>query len=709
MMIQYACVYLLLAAGSLQPETARRDWNFETEIVPVLTKAGCNAGACHGAAAGRGNFHLSLFGSDPAADYEAIVQAFEGRRVNRLDPQKSLILRKPLAELDHGGGMVLEPSGPEADRMLAWIQAGAPRGNPRRMTSLRVTPLFHLCDSPTEEVPISVRARFDDGEEVDVTPWAAFAPADLSAVSVDGSGVAKLQRRGQHVVIVRYLDRVVPVQLALPFNESPVDLSGESQDNDIDGWILDKLAEMRIPVSPPASESEWIRRATLDLTGRLPTPQQIESFLLESSANRRGHYVDQLLNSDAFTDYWTWRMARLLRMHSLPNERAAFEAYLAWLRQIFAGDEGLDSAARQLLTATGDSHATGPANFSRMVMDARQQAELVGDFFAGIRIGCANCHNHPNDRWTQEDYHGMAAVFARVDRSRNVRLAERGEVTNPRTGTPATPRIPGLSDLPPDGDHRAEITEWLLSEPHQYFARATVNRLWAAMFGRGLVSPTDDLRETNPPTHPELLASLVDQFVAEGYRIRPILRRIALSRTYARSSQVLPGNAWDDRFYSRAYSRPLEPEVLIDAISVVTGVANEFPDHGVDRAIRVIDASLPAGSLDALGRCRWPAVCGRTAEAGMGLSSQLHLLNGEVINQKIDDRQGRLQRMIEAGDSSTQIVAEFFLRGFARQPRPDELARWEIELADEDTAERRRKLEDFVWSLLNSREFRENR
>jgi Protein of unknown function (DUF1549)/Protein of unknown function (DUF1553) len=679
--------------------------HFDTEIIPLITKAGCNSGACHGAAAGRGGFHLSLLGADPASDYEAMVLALEGRRINTVNPERSLLFAKPTGQLEHGGDTVIEENSPAAVRLLNWIRGGAARGAHRKLTSLEVEPRRLLCEELPASVPIKVVARFDAGPEEDVTAWTMFSPTDPAAVQIDELYRAQIHRRGQHVVIARFLNQVVPLQFNVPLSDSQVDLRAEARASYIDEHILRTLTELRLPVSPPVSDATWLRRVSIDLTGRLPEPSMVESFQADGNRSR---LLDTLLNSDAFTDYWTLRFAKLLRLHSLPREQEGLRAYADWLRSEIACDAPLDAMAHELLTATGDSHTVGPANFGRMVGDARAQAELVGQFFLGMRLGCANCHNHPLDRWTQDDYHGLAAVFAKVDRSRQVALTARGAVTNLRTNEPAVPRIPGSHDLPEDGDHRAAVVHWVTSRDKDYFARATVNRLWKAMFGRGLVEPTDDLRDTNPATHPELLTELAEDFAHNGYRIRHTLKLIASSHTYARSGELVAGTELDDRFYAHTYRRALEPEVLVDAISDITGVTLQFEGQNESRAVKLIDPVVSAPALDVLGRCNRVGGCEENSPAAVGLPAQLHLLNGDLINSRLSSQQGRLRQLINAGKTNEAIVAEFYLRGLTRRPTADELVRWQGRLAADDPAERTRKLEDFVWSMLNSQQFREN-
>jgi hypothetical protein len=700
----------LMAADPLSVTAPPCPIDFDTEIIPVLTKAGCNAGACHGAAAGRGGLHLSLWGADAAADYEALVHAFEGRRVNTLRPAASLMIAKPTGYLDHGGGQVLDEDSPGAQRLLDWIRSGAPPGGSRKLERLEISPLSHVSPSLSAEVQLRAVATFDDGRREDVTQWTVFTPSDPSAVQVDAErGVARILRRGQQVLIARFLERVVALQWMVPLSDQPVDHSRLPRRNFIDEQILATLATLNLSVSPPADDAAFLRRVSLDLTGRLPAPQTVDAFLRDPSENKREALVDSLLADEALVDYWTLFLARLLRVHSLPNEQEGMQAYVQWLREQVAEQTPLDKLARDLLTATGDSHAVGPANFGRMVPDARAQAELVGQFFLGMRMGCANCHNHPLDRWTQDDYHGLAAVFARLDRGRHVRLLARGAVTNLRTNEPAVPRIPGERYLPEGGDPRQAVADWLTSGDNLYFARAMVNRLWRAMFGRGLVEPADDLRQTNPPTHPELLDRLAQDFVQSGFSLRHTLRQIATSSTYARSDRTLSGNATDDRFYSHALPRPLAPEVLVDAIADVTGVAETFAGqpHGT-RAVQIVDPLAPAPALDILGRCTRITGCEESGADGGGLPAQLHLVNGELINRKLADSSGRLQQRIGEGQANEQIVDEFYVRAFSRHASAAELARWGERLATDDPHERQRRLEDFVWSLLTSRQFREN-
>jgi hypothetical protein len=523
---------------------------------------------------------------------------------------------------------------------------------------------------------------------------------------------AEVRHRGQHVVIARFLNQMIPIQLLVPISDQVVDLSSRSRNNFIDDQVVNLLTKLNIPASAQATDAEWLRRVTLDLTGRLPDPTEATAFLNDSTTDKRERVVDALLQTVGYGDLWTLRLSHLLRLHSLPNEPQLVSAGSAWLKQQLMNDVGWDSIAGDVLTAIGDSQDTGPAGFSRMARDARDHAELAASAFMGVKLGCANCHNHPLDRWTQDDYHGFAAIFARLDRGQNVRILSRGAVTNLRTGEPAIPRIPGVRFLDQhelSGDYRMAAATWLTKDDPQLFAKAIVNRFWHAMFGRGLVEPVDDLRDTNPAIHPELLNQLADDFIIHNFSLKQMLKQMALSQTYSASRDTLPGNEQDDRFYSHAFHRPLLPEVFFDAIAEVTDVHSDIPGQlAASRAVTLVDPLTPFPAVDVLGRCTKADDCGEATANTTTLTAQLHLLNGDLLNSRIAHPDGRLQRLIADGRSDSEIVTEFYRAAWTVPPTDEQLARWLQQLQSDDPRERQQRLEDFVWSLLSSHEFQSN-
>ena len=555
---------------------------------------------------------------------------------------------------------------------------------------------------------MKAEAHFSDGSTVDVTRWTVFTPEDTSAVEIDSQTAnAKLLRRGRQIVVARYLDRVIPIELIVPLSDQTVDFSKEPRRNFIDEHILNVLSTLRLPVSPPGDDATILRRITLDLTGRLPTISETRSFQKNQHPDKRTQLIDQLLASDEFNEYWTLQLAKLFRIRSQPNDTTGAETYHNWLKAQIAKRTPYDRIAREMLTATGDSHEIGPANFYRTVGGPREQAEFASELFMANRLRCANCHNHPLDRWTQDDYHGLAAIFARIERGRVIERANSGEVIHPRTGDPAVPRIPGEYFLEAKDDGRVAFADWLTNRDNPYFAKAIVNRLWKSMMGRGLVEPTDDLRATNPATHPALLDQLALDFVERGYDLRHTLRLIAQSAVYSRSSSTLSANSNDDRYYSHALSRPLAAEVLADAIADVTGVADQYADQPLGtRAVSLIDPKTESETLDILGRCSREESCESGDAATGGLSRTLHLFNGPLLNRRVSDPEGRLAKLVIDATSPEIIIEEFYLRALNRQPSPKEQQFWNQHLSDvQDMKEQQKLLEDFVWSLLTCQEF----
>ena len=687
--------------------------DFENDLIPVFTKFGCNAGACHGAAAGRGEFNLSLFGGNPQADYKAIVRQFGGRRINLMHPEESLVVLKPTAQTKHGGGQVLDETGEGAQLLLSWIRQGARYETLHHLDRVDISPQKHVIADLRDPIQLRATAHFSDGTTEDVTRWTVFTPEDTSAIEIDAStAIVKVHRRGRHIILARYLTEVVPIEFIAPLNEEPISsethTSSKSADVGIDGEILELLSTLRLPVSPAADNATFLRRITLDLTGRLPAPDTVAAFLADPDTQKRETLVDTLLASDAFNEYWTLHLAKLLRIRSQDDEAQGALVYHQWLAEQVRDGVGYDQIARSVVLATGDSHEIGPANFYRTVDGPREQTEFMSELFMGARLRCANCHNHPLDKWTQDDYHGLAAIFAKIEADQVVKLKTSGEVIHPATREKAIPRIPGDRFLPTDvADGRVELVDWLTGPDNPYFAKAIVNRLWKAMMGRGLVEPVDDFRATNPATHPELLTELANDFVAYGYDLRRTLKRIALSETYARSADALPQNATDDRFYSHALQKPLEPEVLADAISDVLGVPDAYGNEPEGtRAISLFDPNTESDALDILGRCARETSCETSTGVIGGLQRKLHLFNGDLLNARIGVPDSRLDGLISIGKSPMEIVNTFYLAALSRYPTDTEQQFWRQHIDVNTPADSQRAvLEDMVWSLLTCNEF----
>ena len=695
-----------------RPVTAEELVDFSNDIIPLLTKHGCNAGACHGAAIGRGGFKLSLYGGDPNSDYDAIVRQVSGRRVNLSKPDQSLIVLKPAEQLEHGGGMVFDDDSQTARLLTNWITQGVDAAPQRQLEYVEVMPAKHIAREVAQPIDLRAMAYYTDGSTRDVTAWTVFTAEDSTAVQITSEPIqsvakvtATVMRRGRHIVVARYLHQVIPIELIVPLTDRRVDLSGLARGDVIDTEILASLATLGLEPSPQIDDASFLRRVSLDLTGRLPSAEVVDSFLQNNDPDKRTQKIDELLRSEAFTEYWTLQLAKLLRVRPQPGDSQGMLTYHHWLADQVRGDGSYKELARSLILAVGDSHEHGPANFYRTVDGPREQAEFVSELFMGSRLRCANCHNHPLDRWTQDDYHGLAAIFAKIQRGRTISVKATGQTIHPHTGEPAPERIPGESLAIDEGlDGRMQLVDWLTDPENPYFAKAIVNRLWKHMMGRGLVEPVDDFRDTNPATHPELLNNLAEDFVAGGYRFRHTLKIIASSDAYARSANATDQNKDDDRFYSHALRRALEPEVLADAISDVLGVADTYGEEPEGaRAVALINPQTKSKTLDILGRCGREESCEVSQAAVGGLSQKLHLFNGALLNARIAAPGSRLSKHLDVDTPPQGIIEEFYVVALGRRPAEAELEHWKHGWKSAENTEA--FLEDFVWGLLTSRDF----
>jgi Protein of unknown function (DUF1549)/Protein of unknown function (DUF1553) len=693
------------AAARPESQLSMRAPDFETQVLPVLTRAGCNAGSCHGAAIGRGGFRLSLFGYAPEADFESLVMEFKGRRVNLAHPAQSLVLRKPSGQIAHEGGIKLGIAGEGFDLLQKWIEAGAPRDARRRLEKLEVTPAKKLLADIDDKFDLKVVATFSDGAKEDVTRWSVLTPADPAALGVSSKGEVTALRRGRHALMVRFLSEVGCASVTVPLHAQAQPIGDWPRANFIDDQVNETLKELHLRPSPRAGDLVFLRRVFLDLIGTLPEAKDVEIFLQDQRLDKRARLVDALMNRQEFVDYWAYQWGDLFRIESDRLQPAGAAAFHQWVRDQVAGNTPFDTMASAMLVAVGDGHKQGAVNFGRVPGDALAHAEFVSQVFLGVRLQCANCHNHPLDRWTQDDYHGLAAVFARLSRGRNITVKASGEVIHPQTGQAAVPRVPGGPPLRLDGDPRKELASWLTAADNPFFAKAVVNRLWKALMGRGLVEPIDDHRATNPATHPELLAALAADFVKNGFDTRHTLRLIVASEAYQRSSLSTPNNKCDDCFYSHAFVRPLPPVVLVDAVAQVTGLPEKLGDMPLGmRAITLGDSKVASAPLDLLGRCSRSADCVSSGGPG-SLTLALHKINGDWLNKKVADPNGTLHSLLGAKKSNAAIIAHFYQIALSRPPSAQEADHWQQRLAAVPAAERIAALEDFLWALLNSVEF----
>ncbi len=695
-----------------------QDPSFRNHVQPVLTRMGCNMGACHGAASGKNGFTLSLRGYNDDADFLAITRGASGRRLVPSDPGRSLLLLKSTATVPHKGGKRFETGSPEYRVLSDWIAAGAPgpKDADARITALEVVPArATLAVGGTQ--PLAVRATFSDGRVEDVTRWAKFTAANAQVANVDDAGVVSVQGFGEGPVSAWYLSRMAVSFIASPYTNSvsPEDYARVPARNFIDELATAKLRQLNLPPSPPATDAEFLRRAQLDTTGTLPTADEVRAFLADPAPDKRDRVIEGLLASPGFTDYWSYKWSDLLLVNSSRLPPRAARSYYAWIRGNVEAGTPWDVLVRELVTAQGSTLEHGAGNFFILHDDPRLMAETTTQAFLGMSVGCAKCHNHPMEKWTNDDYYALANLFARVrtkngpaDGERLLVAANTGDLVQPRTGRPQRPRPLDGPPLDPDApaDRRAALADWLVSRDNPYFSKAIVNRVWANFLGVGLVERVDDLRVTNPASNEALLAAAATFLADQHFDLKALMRAILQSATYQRSSMPVPGNAADTRYYSHYYPRRLMAEVVLDATSQVTGAATKFdgyPDGW--RALQLPDSNVASYFLRSFGRPDRLQTCECERSAEPSVAQMLHLSNGDTLNRKLHAADNTIDRQMTAKKSPAEIVETACLSALGRFPTAVEHEKLEVALVQTDAKERRAAMEDLYWALLSSREF----
>jgi hypothetical protein len=708
--------------------------NFRYQVQAVLSKSGCNSGACHGAALGKNGLRLSLRGYDSDFDYHALTRQVSGRRVNLAEPARSLLVTKPTGAIPHKGGVRFEVDSPEYNVLVNWIAQGAepPRDKDPQLEQIELFPARALLQ-PNQQQQFVVRARYSDGHTEDVTRFAKFTSTAESVGTIDQLGLLKTVGSGEGAVSVWFASRVVVAPITVPYQQKiePAAFAASPRKNLIDEQILFQLQRLNLPPSPQADDAEFLRRAFLDTIGVLPTVAEAKTFLEDKTPDKRNVLIDRLLARPEFVDYWTYRWSDLLLVNSEKLKPNAMWAYYRWIRTQVEQNTPWDQFSREVLTATGSTLDNGAANFFVLHPDATELMENTSQAFLGMAINCAKCHNHPLEKWTNDQYYALANMFSRVkmkdltgEGNTLVISAVEGDLIQPRTGRPQPPAALDATPfaLTDTKDRRAEFAAWLTAPENPYFARAIVNRVWANFMTVGLVEAVDDLRLTNPASNEVLLNALADYLKQEKYDLKKLMRLIMQSAAYQRSSTILPENAVDRRFYSRYYPKRMMAEVLLDSISQVTGVPTDFDRESGDRrnrnlkgrgemyptslrAIQLPDSNVYSYFLKSFGRAQrlLTCECERTDEPSM--IQVLHLANGETINEKLADPTSIAAKLHKDKRSAAEIVETAYLGTLTRYPSAAEkaklLAEWERTAEDE----RRPWIEDLYWSLLSSKEF----
>jgi hypothetical protein len=726
----------LILLGVLAPGTAllaaeaARPVSFINDVVPVFTKASCNSGACHAKAGqGQNGFQLSLLGFEPQEDYEHLVKEGRGRRLSAPAPEQSLLLLKATSAVPHGGGRRLDPESPGYRLIRDWIAQGMNYDQPAdpKLVSISVQPARGTLKRKGEQ-QLKVMARFSDGRVKDITKLALYEANDRSMAETDENGrVRILDIPGNVAVMVRFQDKTAVFNASVPLG-APVKHLPPTK-NFIDHLVFANLKQISVPPSPVCDDTTFLRRVSLDIAGRLPTVAEAEAFLASTDPAKRDKLVDALLASPDYADFFANKWTALLKnKRDAANDITANFAFHSWVRDSLLANKPYDQLVRQLLAATGTIADNPPVAWYKRVKQPTEQLEDVAQLFLGVRMQCAQCHHHPFERWSQHDYYSMSAFFSQIGRKPTATAGEdvifhkRGvaQTENKKTKLPVKPAGLGdpALDIPPDEDPRLRLADWMGNKANPFFAKSLVNRYWKHFFKRGLIEPEDDIRDTNPPSNPELLDALAKHFVESGFDLKAVVRVITQSSTYQLSATPNQHNGVDRQNFSHFYPRRMQAEVLLDSIDQFTGAKTDFADLPAGtRAIALPDNSYNRGSafLKVFGRPEGASVCECERASSASLAQSLHLMNAGDVKAKLTTSGGRAERLAKADKPEAQKIRELYLAAFAREPQSHEQAVAEEYLARprEDAAgkplppeqSRRIAYEDLLWALINTKEF----
>ena len=727
MTLQSLTLIVALASFSALAAEAPRTLNFTNDIVPILTKSGCNSGGCHGKSGGQNGFKLSLLGFEAEEDYEHIVKEARGRRLFPASPEQSLLLTKGTAQLPHGGGKKLEATSEDYADIVRWIRQGMPYGKASDPTLARISVEPAKLTMPLKGAQqLKVTAHYTDGSTRDVTKRALYeANEKAMAETSEGGHVQLFDLPGDVAVMVRYQGKVSTFRATVPLG-APVDKLPPIS-NFVDDLVFAKLKTIGMPPSAISDDGTFIRRVTLDLTGRLPTAEEMKDFIASKDISKRATLTDRLLDSPEYAEYFANKWSALLRnQRTQPTYARGSYLFHSWIRDSLADNKPYDQFVHQVVAAAGDLEQNPPVAWYRQVKEMKQQMEDVAQLFLGTRMQCAQCHHHPFEKWSQQDYYGFAAFFSNVARKPSSFLGEeivfhkRGiaQTTNIRTKAAVMPTSLGGSalKLKPEQDPRHVLADWMSAKDNPFFAHTLVNRYWKHFFNRGLVEPEDDMRETNPPVNPELLNALAADFVKSGYDMKKLIRTLVTSTTYQLSAVPNAHNAKDRQNFSRYYPKRLNAEVLYDAVNTLLDVESAFAGQAAGtRAVALPDNSYNQSTyfLSVFGRPDSSSACEceRTQEAS--LAQSLHLLNAADIQTQLSRGKGRADRLTQDVRPDDDKITDLYHIALSREPSPAEVTLAHSHLdkkmmgktGEEALKGKKEAYEDILWALLNTKEF----
>ncbi len=722
---------LVLATCLARADEPRTGISFVNDIVPILTKAGCNGGACHGKSTGQNGFKLSLFGFEPAEDYEHLVIEGRGRRLMPSAPAQSLLLRKAVAAVPHTGGFRITPESEAYATLKQWIEQGVPSdvNDPRRpaLQRIAVEPPLRLMKRG-ESQQLKIMAYFSSGPAKDVTKLSMLEPNDKSLAKVNDDGlVTMLNLPGDVSVMARYQDKMAVFRATVPVGAPVTNLPPAV--NYVDEQIFAKLKQVGMPPSPLCDDSTFLRRVTLDLAGRLPSAKEAAAFLADTTSDKRTRWIDSLIASTDYADHFANYWSALLRNRRGDLDKTRDDSHIwgtfgfhGWIRDSLHANKPFDQFVREILTSTGEIGDCPPVAWYRQVRTSQQQTEDTAQLFLGVRMQCAQCHHHPYERWSQRDYQALGAYFSQMDRVPTSRLAEErittrrvtAEVISKKTGEKIVPSALGSEarGLTPDDDARVALAGWLADKKNPFFAKALVNRYWKLFFNRGLVDPEDDMRDTNPPSHPELLDALARDFVASGFDLKKLVRTLTTSSAYQLASEPNTYNADDHQYFSRCYARRLTAELMLDAVNTVTGSTNNWANHPPGtRADQLPDDSYNKGAyfLQVFGRPDSASACTCERQMTASLSQSLMLANSDEVQNKLGAPKGAADTFtLDAKRSDPDKLNDVYLAAYSRRATEEEARlamRFLAEKGATDPAAKRAAWEDILWAVMSSKEF----
>ncbi|HEV3024531.1 MAG TPA: DUF1549 domain-containing protein [Pirellulales bacterium] len=696
-----------------QEAAERVSFNYGT--LAALSKQGCNSGACHGSPSGKGGFRMSLRAYDPTVDMVTLVRESFNRRTNAFEPENSLLLKKPLMEVAHGGGRRIRKGDPSYAILRDWIAQGCQVDPPEAPTCVKVEvyPRQRILNRPAHTQQLHVLAHFSDGTVRDITDLAAFSSSDEAVATVDANGLVVGHDRGEAAILVRYLEKIETAYLMFLKEVPGFAWNNPPEQNYVDKFVFEKLRQLQILPSDLCSDEEFVRRVYLDVIGELPTVSEAEAFLASQDPQKRAALINALLERPEYADFWALKWSDLLRLRNNKVTPAGVHKFYRWVVNALRTNMPYDRFVRELLTSAGSTFDHPAANYFRTATDTNDCTETTSQLFLGIRIQCAKCHNHPFERWTQDNYYGIGAFFNRVQRKPSARpeeqvvfVARAGEVTQPRTGKQMKPWLPltGDADLPGEDDRRQTFVDWLVKADNPFFAKVEVNRLWGHLLGRGIVEPVDDFRDSNPPASAALLEALAQDFAAHGFDRKHILRTILNSRTYQLSSRKNEFNKSDAKYFSHARTRLLSAEQLLDAICQVTSVPEKYA--GLPAGTRA--TQLPSPDVDnyflkVFGQPARETACQCERSNESNLSQALQMINGPLVHSKVRDENNRLKLMLKAQKSTQDVITELYLAAFCRKPSDAEMTTAANHVVG--SGDQVKGLEDVCWALLNANEF----